>query len=286
MSTAPLSLAPDPVILISAPNGARRTHADHPAIPLTSAELARCAADCLEAGASILHLHVRGADGTHLLDADAYRDAIAAIRQQVGERLVIQITTEAVGRYSPAEQRAVVRATRPEAVSIALREFIPDRSHESAAAELFADLHQQGCLIQPILYAPAEVIWLGDLIRRGLIPDGPLFPLFVLGRHADGQRSTPTDAACFIDRWQATQSSSLFPRPWSLCAFGPEESASTAAALCLGGHPRVGFENNLWRPDGSLAASPAEPLQRLAEVARLLARPLATADHVRSLLAP
>ncbi|TIX74974.1 MAG: 3-keto-5-aminohexanoate cleavage protein, partial [Mesorhizobium sp.] len=69
------------------------------------------AAACLEAGAAMIHAHVRDRDGRHLLDAHAYRETTKAIRDAVGERLIIQITSEAVGRYQPAEQMAVVRAT-------------------------------------------------------------------------------------------------------------------------------------------------------------------------------
>ena len=114
-----------PTAIAVAPNGGRKVKADHPAVPLTPAELAVTAAQCLEAGAAMIHAHVRNADGSHLLDADAYRDAIAAIRSTVGDKLVMQITSEALGKYTPAEQRAVVQAVKPEAASLALRELVP-----------------------------------------------------------------------------------------------------------------------------------------------------------------
>ena len=65
------------VVVAVAPNGGRRTKADHPALPLTAGELARTAAECLEQGASMIHLHVRDQAGKHLLDAEAYRAATA-----------------------------------------------------------------------------------------------------------------------------------------------------------------------------------------------------------------
>ena len=63
---------PHPVAIAVAPNGGRRVKVDHPAIPLTAKELAETAAECLEAGAAMIHVHVRDAGGGHLLDADAY----------------------------------------------------------------------------------------------------------------------------------------------------------------------------------------------------------------------
>ena len=63
-----------------APNGARRSRKDHERIPLTPEELAREAVSCVEAGASVMHLHVRASDGGHSLDPAIYRSALAAIR--------------------------------------------------------------------------------------------------------------------------------------------------------------------------------------------------------------
>src|SRR5215467_5824953 len=95
------------VAIAVAPNGGRRTKADHPALPITPDELADVAAASLEAGAAMIHVHVRDRDGCHLLDAEAYRAVIAAIRASVGDRLVLQITSEALGIYQPEEQMRV-----------------------------------------------------------------------------------------------------------------------------------------------------------------------------------
>src|ERR1700759_2392988 len=118
------------VVLTVAPNGGRKTKADHPELPLSADELARTAAECLERGASMIHLHVRDAEGQHSLDPEAYRAMIARICREVGDRLVLQITSESIGRYSPAEQRAAVLKTNPEAVSLALRELAPEATDE------------------------------------------------------------------------------------------------------------------------------------------------------------
>ena len=105
---ASIESAAGPAVAIAvAPNGGRRTKADHPQLPLTPSDLARAAAACRDAGAAMIHIHVRDAQGEHLLDADAYRAATAAIRATVGDGLVIQITSEALGKYSAEEQRAL-----------------------------------------------------------------------------------------------------------------------------------------------------------------------------------
>lgn len=267
-----------PLVIANAPNGATRTKTDHPALPMTAAELARNAAEIVEAGAALIHIHVRDADGRHLLDADAYREATAAIRREVGDRLVVQATSEAAGRYKAPEQIAVVRALRPEAVSLALREIIPDAAHEAAAADFFAWLRRERIMVQIILYSPEEVLRYHALKGRGVLGEGEDFPLFVLGRYTSGQVSTPADLVPFL-------AAGTPPRLWAMCAFGPKENACATIAAGLGGHVRVGFENNLFAPDGTMADHNAAQVQRAAEAARLLNRPLATADVVRWLYA-
>lgn len=268
-----------PLILANAPNGASRTQADHPALPMTAPELARTAAEIAEAGAALIHIHVRDAEGRHLLDAEAYRAATRAIRAEVGNRLVVQITSEAAGRYAAPEQIAVVRAVRPEAVSLALREIVPDAAAEPAAADFFAWARRERVLLQVILYEPAEVTRYVELKARGVLGEGGDFPLFVLGRYTPGQVSRPADLLPFL----AVAGEEL--PLWSICAFGPRENACALAAAALGGHVRVGFENNLLSPDGRPAENNAAQIRRAAEGARLLGRPLADADAARAMMA-
>ena len=89
-----------PIIIMAAPNGARKVKTDHPALPVTIAETIAEATACHAAGASILHAHVRDDDGKHVLDAGLYRQLMDGLRATVPDML-IQITTEAVGIYSP-----------------------------------------------------------------------------------------------------------------------------------------------------------------------------------------
>jgi len=268
----------NPLVVMVAPNGARRTKADHVKVPITPAEIARDAASCAEAGASVLHVHVRAADGRHSLNPDLYRAAIEAVRAALGERLVIQITTEAVGRYTPAEQMRVVRELRPEAVSLALAELIPDEDATDDAAAFLAWLRRERIAPQYILYSPQEVARFHDLRGRGVIPQRRPFALFVLGRYAERTEAQPHDMLPYLAAHDAGC-------PWSLCAFGPREGACVLTAAGLGGHVRVGFENNLWLADGRLAASNADLVEQVARGAGLLGRRVADVQTTRAFLA-
>lgn len=260
-----------PFAIAVAPNGARRTKADHPALPMTAAELAATAEAALAAGAAMIHLHVRGADGAHVLDAGLYREAEAAIRAATGDALVVQITTEAVGRYTTVEQIALVDALRPESVSLALREIIPE-GQEAAGAALFERMEGWGTLHQIILYDAADFARMETLQQRGLLPKGPLAILPVMGRYS-GTGAEMAELDAYL-------TAGIARHAFMLCAFGPNEAAFMAAGATHGGHARVGFENNLCLPDGSLAPDNAAII---AATADQITRPLATAEDLRRL---
>ncbi|MDE2258799.1 MAG: 3-keto-5-aminohexanoate cleavage protein [Betaproteobacteria bacterium] len=264
----------DPLILTVAPNGAYKTHGDHPKVPLTAEALAVAAHSCLMAGASMIHLHVRNPAGRHILDTAAYQAATKAIRKAVGDELVIQITSEAGKIYSPEEQMAVVREVRPEAVSVAIRELVPDSASELKAAPFFEWLHRERIMTQLILYSAEELVRYQDLRQRGVLPPARDFLLFVLGRYSTGQQSDPRDVLPFLEVLSGSS-------PWAVCAFGVKENACLTAAIALSGHARTGFENNLYLPDGRMAQDNAQLVGISAETATRLGRPLATARQVR-----
>lgn len=216
-----------PLVIATAPNGAYKQKSEHPALPVTPDELAETAVRCQDAGAAMIHLHVRDPGGRHTLDPGVYHQAITAIKRAVGERLVIQVTSESGKIYRPDAQMQAVREVRPEAVSLALRELIPDSGSERAAAEFFQWLARYGCVPQYILYTAAEVEWYRTLLERGVIADAPHWLLFVLGRYTDSQQSQPADLLPFL--------AEPLPVPWSMCAFGRTEHACAVTAAALGG---------------------------------------------------
>lgn len=260
-------------MIMSAPNGARRGHADHPALPITPEESAKDAVALLDAGVSILHLHVRDADGNHTLDAARYRQAIAAVRDCIGDELVVQVTTEAVGQYTAEQQMAVVRELKPEAVSIALREICPADSDEPKAADFFSWMHEEGIWPQVILYSVQDVLRFDDLRRRGVFADESPFVMFVVGAYASERDGSVAD----LDKLLAATDASAYP--WAVCCFGGFEHEVMLAATAQGGHVRLGFENNLLLPSGEIAANNAALIREFRAASDLTA---ATADEVRT----
>ncbi|MBZ0217637.1 MAG: 3-keto-5-aminohexanoate cleavage protein [Fimbriimonadaceae bacterium] len=265
-------------LLMVAPNGARRTKRDHPGLPMTADEIAGEALLCRDAGAAALHLHVRSPTGEHSLDADIYRDAIKAVHETTGGDMVIQITTEAVGMYRPDEQMAAVKALRPEFVSLALREIIPDPQDEAVAADFFAWMRAEKIIPQFILYDAGDMRKLADFCARGIIPASNPFVLYVLGRYAKDQTSAPEDLMPFL------RAAHNYTWPWMVCAFGAHEAACIGRGIELGGHGRIGFENNLYMPDGTIAPDNAALVKVAADKVRDHNREVMTPDQFRDMM--
>jgi 3-keto-5-aminohexanoate cleavage enzyme len=251
--------------IMLAPNGARKGHADHPNLPVSIDEVAREAAQCPPAGVQAIHVHVRDEQGRHSIDAERYIAATGAIRRLAGSELIVQMTTEAVGQFTPPQQIAAVRAVRPEAVSIAVTELVPDPSAEAAAAELYKWAHQNRIAVQHIAYVPDEFDHLLDLIARGVIPGKRHSVIFPLGRYVAGQESNPAELIPFLAKVVGNGGPERFD--WWVCAFGAAETTSLVAAAALGGHCRIGFENSFINADGSRADNNAE---RIADLKKAL----------------
>jgi uncharacterized protein (DUF849 family) len=261
-----------------APNGARRGKADHPGLPVTPAEVAATAIDCSVVGAAAIHLHARDAAGAHTLSPEICRHYLDDLEAVAPGRIEVQLTTEAVGRYVLAEQMELVRSLKPEAVSLALRELLPEPEAEPVFADFLAELARAEISPQYILYTPAEVRAFEELRRRGIIAQTAPFSLFVLGRYVEaGHVTRPADLLEFVTEHDPDC-------PWAVCAFGRTETAVLALAASLGGHLRVGFENNLEHADGTLATSNAERVAAVAALVRGIGREVATAEQAREIL--
>ena len=272
--TGPLDAkARDPVILLAAPNGAKLGRDAHPGIPITSNEIAECAAALLAESVSVLHLHVRDENDLHTLSANRYMDAMRAVHSSVSDQLIIQVTTEAVGRYKAQEQMHVVRELRPEAVSLALRELCPDSGSESQAAEFFAWLRAENIWPQYILYSAEEILRFEDMRRRGVFADDSPFCLLVLGR------SSGTGEVSELEAMLASGACDEFP--WAACCFGSNEFSVMQVAIARGGHARIGFENNLQLADGRIAKDNAELVTQFASWLRTNDYAAATAVDIR-----
>ncbi|OIQ33706.1 MAG: 3-keto-5-aminohexanoate cleavage protein [Alphaproteobacteria bacterium MedPE-SWcel] len=241
----------DPYIMV-APTGARRRKSDHPALPVTMAEIIDTAAACHAAGAAGLHLHVRDGEGRHCLDAGRYAETLSELQLRVPQ-MRAQITTEAAGLFDVPAQLACLNALRPDWASISVREIARD---PDLADRVYGLCAETGTEVQHILYDAEDAALLRAWQARGIVRQGQSSVLFVLGRYAVGQQSEPGQLTPMLSAHRGGG-------PWMLCAFGPQEHACLQAAAARGGDLRVGFENSLFAADGVMHADNAASVRTL-----------------------
>lgn len=246
---------------------------------MTAPELAEAAREICDAGAALLHLHVRDECGRHSLDAGLYRQAINAIREAVDDELVIQITTELAGFYESDEQMAVVQALWPEAASCAVRELCPDDAAVNRYGDFLSQCQAHRTWVQHILHNGADTERFLRMWRDGVIPEREPFVLLVIGRY--GERSD-WSANDLVER--TAPFFGVDAPLWAACAFGARETQTVTAAAALGGHVRIGFENNLEQPDGTPASSNAAQVARIVKRVSAIGRPPVTAAELRAAL--
>jgi 3-keto-5-aminohexanoate cleavage enzyme len=272
----------NPIVISVAPNGSYKTKKDHPGLPISPEELAIEAKNCQKAGATLIHLHVRNQEEKHTLDIAPYKEAISAIREAVGNNMIIQATTEATGIYSPSQQMDMVRELKPEAISMAIKELIPEESDEDEAKEFLEWMLAEKISPQYVVYSAQELERFYKLKRDGIVPGQKHFVLFVLGRYSAGQESSPKDIMAFIDTHLKYNTDNNVQ--WAICAFGKSEAECMQAASMLGGHVRIGFENNMYLADGSLAPSNAELIKQFSNLSPTVKRSIATIEQSKELV--
>jgi uncharacterized protein (DUF849 family) len=248
------------VIIMAAPNGARKTKSDHPALPVSITDTVSEAAACYAAGASALHAHVRGSEHQHLLDAGLYRELLDEMARRLPDMLV-QVTSEAVGIYTPQQQVACIEAVRPRMASMVLREISSDFTRPDYARQFFEWCVENEVHVQHIVFSEEELRHFLEYREAGVIPASQRCLMLVLGRYRADFQSEVADLDPFLQH-------DLTGFDWFVCAFGHQEQQCALAAIEAGGHARVGFENNLHLPDGEIAGSNSALVASLVEALR------------------
>jgi 3-keto-5-aminohexanoate cleavage enzyme len=264
------------VILTAAIVGAELTRAETPHLPLTPEEVAREAARCRDAGAAVIHLHVRTNAGANTQSAERFANVIEAIRARCD--CIIQTSTGGAVGMS-IEERAGPLACRPEMATLNCGTinfgddvFVNTRQDIRKMAKAIA---LAGALPELECYEVGHVEEALSLEREGLIA-APLAFQFVLG--VRGAIPAREDTLFFLR--------SLVPRgaTWGVAAMGRAQQPLTELAMRLGGHARVGLEDNIYMSRGVLAEGSAPLVARAAAYARALGREPADPERARKML--
>lgn len=264
------------LIITAALTGAEVTREQQPALPITPDEIARAAEECVKAGAAIVHLHARNADGSSTQDKETYRRIIAAIRERCD--VIVQVSTGGAVGMTPTERLApVTLAPEMATLSMGSVNFGDDVfMNHPADMEIFAQaMREHGVKPEFELFDTGMMSTLNRWLKKGLL-SAPLHVDFVLGIPG-GMAGTPEALMYMKSQLPAGAS-------WTVAGIGAAELPLATLAILFGGHVRVGFEDNVYYRKGELATSNAQLVERIARISRELDRPLATPVEARAIL--
>lgn len=262
----------EPLAITCAMVGAEITREQTPHLPVTPDEIAAEAERCWKAGAAVVHIHVRRPDGTPTQDPAVFLEAEEKIRQRCD--VIVQYTTGgAVG--TPVEQRMQPLNNRPEMATLTTGTVnFGDDIFENPWATIAA-LAQR--MLEFGVKPELEIFDYGmvdnalRLIKEGLL-EPPYHFDFVLG--VPGALSARPEHLVHLVGLLPADST------WQVAAVGRFQLPLTTMAMTMGGHVRVGLEDNIYLARGVLAQN-HELVARTARIAGELGRPLMTPDDVR-----
>lgn len=266
----------DKLIITAAVNGAEVMRAQTPCVPYTPAEIATAALQAAEAGASIIHVHARHPDGTSTQDPATYQEIIARIREHAD--VIVQVSTGgAVGMT--AEERGAVLTLSPEMATLSTGTvnfgdgvFLnPPAMIEHFAREMTA----RGVKPEIEVFDTGMVATALRLVEKGVLT-GPLHFDFVLGIPG----GIPGDLRNLLHLVEAIPDDCT----WTAAGIGRAQLPIATAALLLGGHVRVGLEDNIYYRRGELATGSAQLVARIVRLADELGRAIASPAEARQII--
>jgi len=267
-----------PLIITCAITGAETTRDRQPNLPITPQEQAAASAEAVKAGASIIHLHVREDDGQPSQRPERFEESIRAIRA-AAPGVIIQISTGgAVGES--IDNRARPLALKPEMASLNLGTMnFGDEvflNHPRDIVGLAAKMRQYDVIPELEIYDVGMLEAAYRLAKQGVLRE-PFHFQFVLGVPG-GMSGEPQNLVHLV---------SLLPSKdlhWGVAGIGRYQLPVAVQALAMGGHVRVGFEDNIFYHKGVIAQSNAQLVARIARIAGELGREIATPSVARKLL--
>ena len=265
----------EPLIITCAPVGAEVMPEQTPYLPYTPTKLAETARAVREAGASIIHVHCRTDEGTNTHDVARFAQAFQAIRG--ASDLIVQFSTGGAIGMMP-EERASVLELRPEMATLTCGTVnFGDEIFENSfpiMRGILAKMRQYGVRPELEIFDKGHLSNARRLAKEGLLTF-PQHVDFVLGVPG-GLDATVSNLCDLVDD---------LPQgcTWSVAGIGRAQIAMAMAAIAMGGHVRVGLEDNLYYSKGRLARN-EELVARVARIAEEAGRPVAAPDEAREML--
>ncbi len=265
-------------IITVATTGAWPTKKDNPNIPLTPQEIANDVYECYQAGASIAHLHMRDEEGKGTMDKAKFEETVALIKEKCD--IIINCTTSGDLNATDETRQAHLKAIRPEMASYDCGSM--NWQHKTVFLNTPEFLEQLGKTMQEYDVKPEIEIFDAGMIYNSLyylkkgILKAPIHYQFVLG--AAGGSTATVENLVYLKN--------LIPEgsTWSALGIGKGHIPIMLAAIAMGGHIRVGMEDNVMFSKTELAKSNAQLVTRAANLIKEAGNQVATVAEAREIL--
>ena len=267
------------LIITAAITGSRITREMTPHIPITPEEIVQSAIECWQAGASIVHIHVRDPQtGLGTQSLEIFRQVAEPLQEKTN--LILCLTTSGIpGRNLPNEERIAPLELKPElasfdagSINLGSSVFINSPEFLDSAA---AKMNELGVKPELEIFDLGMIVTCLRMKAEGKLAE-PLHFQLVLGTPW-GAPATPES---LLHLYQHLPRNST----WSVIGIGKGHLPMSMMALIMGGHIRVGLEDNIYYSRGVLAKSNAQYVERIVRIAGEYGREVATPDEARRIL--
>lgn len=269
----------EPCIITVAITGSLPQRKDNPAVPVTVVEQIESTHEAYEAGASLVHLHVRNDDGSPTSSPERFEQVMAGIRRHCPD-MIVQFSTG--GRSGAGHERGTHLALRPDMGSLATGSVnFPTRVYDNMPELiewLAAEMKTHGIKPEVEAFDLSMIFQAAKMEREGRL-EGPLHVQFVMGI----KNAMPADREVFEFYVQTLRR--LSPKAtWTGAGIGRDQMTLARWSLELGGHCRTGMEDNVRLDRNTLAPSNAALVRAVARLCEEHDRRVATAIQARAIL--
>lgn len=268
----------DKLIISACICGAEVTKENNPAVPYTVEEVVREAKSAYDAGAALIHLHVRWDDGTPTQDKGRFQEMVDAIRKECPDVIIQPSTGGAVGMTDLERLQSTEITPTPEMATLdcGTCNFGGDEifiNTDNTIANFGDIMQERGIKPECEVFDKGMIDLALKAAKKGHIKY-PIHFDFVLGVQ---MTATVRDLVIMATSIPADST-------WTATGIGKNAWGIAAATIAMGGHVRVGFEDNVYMSKGVLAKSNGEMVERVVQMAKLLNREVATPAEAREIL--
>ena len=268
----------DKLIISACICGAEVTKENNPAVPYTVEEVVREAKSAYDAGAALIHLHVRWDDGTPTQDKGRFQEMVDAIRKECPDVIIQPSSGGAVGMTDLERLQSTEITPTPEMATLdcGTCNFGGDEifiNTDNTIANFGDIMQERGIKPECEVFDKGMIDLALKAAKKGHIKY-PIHFDFVLGVQ---MTATVRDLVIMATSIPADST-------WTATGIGKNAWGIAAATIAMGGHVRVGFEDNVYMSKGVLAKSNGEMVERVVQMAKLLNREVATPAEAREIL--